>query len=46
MMTPLDQTPTAGKSLSLSAALADFLGSERVCERTDDDKSLILISTQ
>ncbi len=46
MISPLDQTPTTGKSLSLSAALADFLGSGRVCERTDDDKSLILISTQ
>ncbi len=31
-----------GRSRKLSRHLRDFLGSEKVCEATDDDKSLIL----
>jgi hypothetical protein len=44
MMAPLDAAAHAGKSASLSEALSNFLNSERVCARTDDDKSLILAS--
>jgi hypothetical protein len=32
----------SGRSKKLSKHLRDFLGSERVCAATDDDKSLIL----
>ncbi len=46
MMTPLDAVAHAGKSADLSAALANFLNSDRVCGRTDDDKSLILVSAR
>jgi hypothetical protein len=46
MMTPLDTASTLGKSASLSAELAKFLDGDRVCARTDDDKSLILASSQ
>jgi len=46
MMAPLDATSTLGKSPLLSAALADFLNGDRVCARTDDDKSLILASSR
>jgi hypothetical protein len=44
MIGPLDGLATPGKSVLLSAALATFLSSPRVCDRTDDDKSLILAS--
>ncbi|MCE7887676.1 MAG: protein phosphatase 2C domain-containing protein [Alphaproteobacteria bacterium PRO2] len=44
MIRPLDNLSDEGKDRNLSAALASFLDSERVCERTDDDKSLILLS--
>lgn len=44
MIDPLDKNALAGKNLELSKALEKFLESERVCERTDDDKSLILLS--
>jgi hypothetical protein len=46
MMTPLDAVADMGKSAGLSEALANFLNSKRVCERTDDDKSLILASAR
>lgn len=46
MMSPLDATPGIGKNNKLSAALASFLNSEKVCQRTDDDKSLILASAR
>jgi hypothetical protein len=46
MIAPLDAVADTGKSADLSKALANFLSSERVCERTDDDKSLILASTR
>jgi hypothetical protein len=46
MMIPLDTASALGKESSLSAALARFLGSDRVCARTDDDKSLILASSR
>ena len=44
MIAPLDGNEAFGKDPSLSSALAKFLDSDRVCARTDDDKSLILAS--
>jgi hypothetical protein len=44
MMSPIDARDDAGKLTDLSNALARYLGSPAVCERTDDDKTLILIS--
>lgn len=44
MIRHLDGAGGEGKDHGLSAALATFLDSDRVCERTDDDKSLILLS--
>jgi serine/threonine protein phosphatase PrpC len=44
MIAPLDRSPADGRDKSLSESLAGFLDSARVCDRTDDDKSLILIS--
>lgn len=46
MIAPLDRLSEAGKSPALSHALAAFLDSDRVCERTDDDKTLVLASRQ
>lgn len=45
MIRPLDNLSFEGKDQNLSAALATFLDSDRVCDRTDDDKSLILLSS-
>lgn len=44
MIRPLDSLSSEGKNQDLSTKLAAFLDSARVCERTDDDKSLILLS--
>lgn len=44
MMSPLDKLENSGKDRGLSKALANFLSGARVCEKTDDDKSLILVS--
>lgn len=44
MITPVDAAINSGNSPDLSKALANFLNSERVCDRTDDDKSIILAS--
>jgi hypothetical protein len=41
MFNPL-RSASAGHAASLSIALASFLGSEQINERTDDDKTLIL----
>jgi hypothetical protein len=46
MIAPLDKLDSAGKNEALSKALGSFLASPRVCEKTDDDKSLILVSAQ
>jgi hypothetical protein len=46
MISAVDEESAAGKSRMLSAALNDFLSSERVCAKTDDDKSLILVSAR
>jgi hypothetical protein len=37
-------TQTAADESSANARLASFLASERVCARTDDDKSLVLVA--
>ncbi len=42
MMAPLSARDDAGEIPDLSAALAEYLGSPRVNERTDDDKTLVL----
>ena len=44
MIYPIDHSSARGKDQDLSLALAAFLVSDRVCERTDDDKTLILLS--
>lgn len=43
MIAPLDKLADEGKDAALSKALGAFLASPRVCEKTDDDKSLILV---
>jgi hypothetical protein len=45
MIRPVDQSPEAGKLSKLSSALGQYLDSPTVCERTDDDKTLILLSS-
>lgn len=44
MIKPVDATEGIGKLVELSASLAQYLESPRLCERTDDDKTLVLIS--
>jgi hypothetical protein len=44
MIRPIDQSPESGKLAQLSFALGQYLDSPTVCERTDDDKTLILLS--
>lgn len=46
MIKPVDQAQTEGRLVELSAALARYLHSPALCERTDDDKTLILVSCQ
>jgi hypothetical protein len=46
MLAPLDGANEMGRLPRLSSALAAFLGSARVCEKTDDDKTMILASAQ
>jgi len=46
MFGPLDDTVVEGRSAVLSTALSNFLTSPRVCEKTDDDKTLLLISSR
>lgn len=46
MLAPLDGASEIGRISKLSAALAAFLGGSRVCEKTDDDKTLILLSAR
>ena len=45
MMKPVDQSPETGKLPTLSSALGRYLDSRAVCELTDDDKTLILLSS-
>lgn len=44
MMRPVDNTSGEGRLIQLSNKLATYLANPSVCERTDDDKTLILIS--
>lgn len=44
MMRPVDGTSGSGRIVDLSTKLSAYLASPSVCERTDDDKTLILIS--
>lgn len=44
MIRPVDSAPDQGRLAKLSAKLATYLAGPSVCERTDDDKTLILIS--
>jgi hypothetical protein len=42
MIAPLDTGNALGRDRDLSAKLAAYLDSSLVCERTDDDKTLVL----
>ncbi|MBL3575663.1 protein phosphatase 2C domain-containing protein [Rhodovulum sulfidophilum] len=44
MLRPVDSTPDAGCLRELSSKLGSYLSGASICERTDDDKTLILIS--
>ena len=44
MLKPVDEARDTGKLAVLSAALGRYLDSAALCERTDDDKTLILLS--
>lgn len=44
MILPIDRLTVSGVSKELSSSLKLWLGSERVCQRVDDDKTIILIS--
>jgi len=44
MIKPIDQSAETGKIAKLSLALERYLDSPAICERTDDDKTLILLS--
>ncbi|OLU32835.1 PP2C family serine/threonine-protein phosphatase [Pseudomonas sp. PA27(2017)] len=44
MIKPIDQNDGEGRLAELSVSLARYLDSPALCERTDDDKTLILIS--
>lgn len=44
MFRPVDSASGKGRLIELSAKLATYLAGPSVCERTDDDKTLILIS--
>lgn len=42
MIEPVMQAVPEGLNVRLSESLARYLGSDKICDRTDDDKSLIL----
>ena len=44
MILPIDRLAAPGISKDLSSSLKLWLGSEKVCQRVDDDKTIILIS--
>lgn len=44
MLRPVDDSPSAGRLRELSAKLRAYLAGPSICDRTDDDKTLILIS--
>jgi hypothetical protein len=45
MIRPVDQSQERGKLTKLSLALGQYLDSAAVCDRTDDDKTLVLLSS-
>lgn len=46
MIAPIDALSKPGKDAELSSALTAFLRGPRVCEKTDDDKTLLLLSSR
>lgn len=44
MIRPIDHVEGEGRLVELSGALARYLDSPALCERTDDDKTLVLVS--
>ncbi len=46
MLRPIDQASEQGRLGALSGALGRYLDSKAVCDRTDDDKTLILLSSR
>jgi hypothetical protein len=44
MIRPVDGSPGAGRLPELSGKLGAYLAGPSVCERTDDDKTLVLLS--
>lgn len=44
MIKPVDDSASSGRILGLSTALGNYLSGKSICERTDDDKTLVLIS--
>lgn len=46
MLRPIDQAREHGKLFSLSMALGRYLDSKMICDRTDDDKTLVLLSNR
>lgn len=44
MIKPVDEAEGKGRLANLSAALGRYLDSAAICERTDDDKTLVLVS--
>ena len=44
MIRPIDQVEGEGRLVELSGALARYLDGPALCERTDDDKTLVLVS--
>ena len=44
MIKPVDAVGETGRLVKLSAALGRYLDSATICERTDDDKTLVLVS--
>jgi hypothetical protein len=46
MLRPIDQAAERGRLASLSAALGRYLDGKAICDRTDDDKTLVLLSSR
>lgn len=46
MIAPIDAVNEPGKDAKLSSALAAFLRGPKVCDKTDDDKTLLLLSSR
>lgn len=46
MLGPLDNARESGRNIKLSSALSSFLNGSRVCSKTDDDKTLLLLTSK